>query len=644
MANRKNLKSTPNYQISGTKTPQKKPVSPSAVVKPVAKPVAKPVSRPVVDKVDKSALRWLLWGGAAITLVMWLSLNDPFNSPKSWALSISAFWLLGWLGFNFKHFLQNRVLKQATIIAAFFALSLAAAWIATDNKFVGFFGQYGRKTGFLEYLSFIVFFLAAAYLIRLTRTSKLERTVVFMGSILGIYGFFQHYKIDFIKWNYLYNSVLGTLGNPDFAGAMMAILLVLNFGVAIESKHLLWFRAVATLNVLLLGIVIIFSQARQGLLAAGLGIAFVALVWIYQRSKKASLALTGVSLVTGLVVIAGMLNIGPLTPYFYKLSVTYRGDYWRAAVRMFIHHPIFGVGLDRYGANFTQYRDAAQTLRRGPSVLADAAHDVPLQIAATGGIFLLIAFLALFAFTLWRGVIALRQTHGSEQILVAVIFGAWITYEAQSFISIDNIGIAIWGYILSGALIGLSIVPGPIEVKKPVASQAQPVVSGLLASLLLVVSFLFYQSESAFHSLAAILPPKDPKLLKEYESFANKPLAYIFKDPTFVFTAGRDYQQVGDTTKAIATFTGLISNDPRNLEALKALSTIYSAQKDWPNAIGLDKTMVKLDPYDPAKLLQLGRDEKSSGDLAAAKAVIPIINSFAPNSPEAKLAQTEFGQ
>ena len=334
--------------------------------------------------------------------------------------------------------------------------------------------------------------------------------------------------------------------------------------------------------------------------------------------------------------------MGPLTRYFYKVSVTYRGDYWRAAVRMFIHHLIFGVGLDRYGANFTQYRDVTQTLRRGPAVLADAAHSAPLQIAAIGGAFVLIGFLVLFAFTLWRGVIALQKTHGSEKILVAVISRAWITYQAQSFISLDNIGIVIWGYILSGGLIGLSIVADPTAVTKPVASQAQPVISGLLALILVAVSFLFYQSESAFHSLATILPPKDPKLVKGYESFANKPLAYIFKDPTFVFTAGRDYQQVGDTTKAIATFKGLISNDPRNLETLKALATIYSAQKDWPNAIVLDKTLVKLDPYDPAKLLQLGRDEKKSGDLAAAKAVIPLINAFAPNSLVAKLAQSEF--
>ena len=636
MANRKNPKGNPNYQISGTKVPPKKPVS--------SPKVAKPVARPVIDKLEKSAQRWLIWGGALVTLVMWLSLNDPFNSPKSWILSIAAFWLLGWIIFHFKHFITDRTLKQATILALLFVLALAAAWIATDNKFIGFFGQYGRKTGFLEYLSLIIFFLAAAYLLRLTRTAVLERAVVFMGSALGIYGFFQHYKIDFVKWHYLYNSVLGTLGNPDFAGAIMAILLVFNFGIAIEAKHKRWFRAVAAANVLLLVVVIVFSQARQGLLAAGVGVGFIALVWIYQRQRKVAQLLSGLSIFTGAVVIAGLLKIGPLTRLFYKDSVTFRGDYWRAAVRMFIHHPLFGVGLDRYGAYFRQYRDATQTLRRGPLVLADAAHDVPLQIAATGGIFVLLAFLVLTGFTLWRGIIALRRTAGSQQILVAVIFAAWITYQVQSLISIDNIGIAIWGYILGGAVVGISLLPETNEIRSPSQSVAQPVVSGLMAVVLLVISFLFFQAEGDLHKLNSIVPPKDHALLKEYEQFVNKPVSHLFKDPNFVLVTAQDYELVGDTTTAISTYKGLIASDPRNVDALKGLSTIYSGEKNWQGAIALDKAIVKLDPYNQIALLQLGRDEKSSGDLAAAKAVIPLINAFAPNTVEAKQAQTEFGQ
>jgi len=633
MANRKNQKRKPNNQSPKVEAAKKSPMN-----------FRKPSEKVSNTFEDRRAMRWLIWGGSFTTLVMWLALNDPFNAPKSWVLSISAFWLFGWLIFNFKNYIGNKTLRQASILAATFLATLVIAWLATDNKFVGFFGQYGRKTGLLEYFSFLIFFLVAAYIIRLHRTAVLENAIVVVGSVSGIYGFFQHYKIDFIKWNYLYNSVLGTMGNPDFAGAIMAILLVLNFGVAIAASHKTWLRAVAGFNVLLLAVVIVFSQVRQGLLAAALGIAFIALVWIYQRNKRASQILTGLSIVAGLGVIAGMLNVGPLTRFFYKISVTYRGDYWRAALHMFIHHPLFGVGLDRYGAYFRQYRDVTQTLRRGPLVTADAAHDVPLQLAATGGILVLLAFVAITGFTLWRGIVALRKTQGSTQILVAVIFGAWLTYQAQSLISIDNIGIAIWGYILGGAVVGISILPESEAPKKAPASQAQPVISSFLAILLLVVSFLFFQSEKALHFINSVVPPKDPKLMTQYESYVNKPVSYIFEDPTFVLTTAQDYQNVGDTTKAISVLKGLIASDSRNVDARSSLAKIYVSQKNWEGAIALDQELVKLDPFNQIDLLQLGRDEKSSGNLAAAKAVIPLINTFAPNSTEAKQALTEFGQ
>jgi len=633
MANRKNQKRKPNNQSPKVEAAKKSPMN-----------FRKPSEKVSNTFEDRRAMRWLIWGGSFTTLVMWLALNDPFNAPKSWVLSISAFWLFGWLIFNFKNYIGNKTLRQASILAATFLATLVIAWLATDNKFVGFFGQYGRKTGLLEYFSFLIFFLVAAYIIRLHRTAVLENAIVVVGSVSGIYGFFQHYKIDFIKWNYLYNSVLGTMGNPDFAGAIMAILLVLNFGVAIAASHKTWLRAVAGFNVLLLAVVIVFSQVRQGLLAAALGIAFIALVWIYQRNKRASQILTGLSIVAGLGVIAGMLNVGPLTRFFYKISVTYRGDYWRAALHMFIHHPLFGVGLDRYGAYFRQYRDVTQTLRRGPLVTADAAHDVPLQLAATGGILVLLAFVAITGFTLWRGIVALRKTQGSTQILVAVIFGAWLTYQAQSLISIDNIGIAIWGYILGGAVVGISILPESEAPKKAPASQAQPVISSFLAILLLVVSFLFFQSEKALHFINSVVPPKDPKLMTQYESYVNKPVSYIFEDPTFVLTTAQDYQNVGDTTKAISVLKGLIASDSRNVDARSSLAKIYVSQKNWEGAIALDQELVKLDPFNQIDLLQLGRDEKSSGNLAAAKAVIPLINAFAPNSTEAKQALTEFGQ
>ena len=563
---------------------------------------------------NRQAMNWLVWGGSLVTLLFWTTLNDPFNAPKSWILGVGGFWLLGWVGYHVKGAIKNQVLLIGSALAAVYAFFFIVAWLFTDNKYIGFFGDYQRRTGLLSYLCLIIFLVATSYLIRIGSVARLERAAVIVGFITGFYGLLQHYNADFVKWNNPYNSVLSTLGNPDFAAAVMAIFLVVSFGVAIQMKQPLWLRGLAGVNVVLLLVVIVFSQVRQGLLAGALGVAIIVIVWVWQRHKIAAWALTALGLVGGLLGLAGMLNMGPLTKYFYKVSVTYRGDYWRAGWNMFVHHPLFGVGLDRFGAYFRQYRDATQVARRGPNVISNAAHDVPVQLASTGGIFVVLALLALTFFILWRGVVALRKTSGADQIVVAVIFGAWATYEAQSLISIDNLAIAIWGYILGGAVIGISVLPGT-EVKVAKATNThivQPLVSSVLALMMLIVGILFFESESAMHTLAGIAIPKQQNQLATYEQYALKPLGYGFKEPNFEVTIAGDLAGAGFAPNAITQLQGVIKSDPHNYDAQDMLSRIFEFQKNYGAAVPIRQTMVKEDPFNKTLSTQLSTDISSA--------------------------------
>lgn len=590
------------------------------------------------------AVKWLLWGGALTTLFFWAGLNDPFNAPKSWILSIAAFWLLGWLLFQIKDSFAIAPLRWATIISGGYLLALTMALVASDNSYIGFFGDYQRRTGYLSYLSLIILFLASAYLLRLTTLDLLERVSLIVGLALGAYGFLQHFKYDFIHWNNSLNTVIGTLGNPDFAGAVMAVFLVLNFGIVIQKEQHRVLRLLSAFNSLLLIVVIIFSQVRQALLAATVGIVLMLIVWLYQRRKSGAYALAGVSIVLGLLGIAATLDKGPLAKYLYKVSVTYRGDYWRAGWRMFVHHPFFGVGLDRYGYFFRQYRDATQSLRRGPDITSNAAHNVPLQLAATGGVFVLIGFLLFTGFIAWRGIIALRRTTGHQQILAAVIFASWITYELQSIISIDNLGIAVWGYILGGALVGISLPSEVVQRKAAHRSFLQQFISAALALCLFILSVLLLKGESAMNTNNRTSMPSSKADFPAYEALLRKPLAFGFKEPQFQLNVAFAEARLGDFTSAIKILQEVIRNDPRNHSATETLARIYEYQSNWSPAIELRQKMVALDPFNQQNLLQLGEDEKSSGNRESAKAVISLIDAFAPNSAEAKKAHTDLGK
>jgi tetratricopeptide (TPR) repeat protein len=435
--------------------------------------------------------------------------------------------------------------------------------------------------------------------------------------------------------------VISTVGNPDFAGALMGIFLIINFGVLIQTKQKTWLRIFSGLNAFLLLVVIVFSQVRQGLLAAGFGVIIVTIVWLHQRQKFMAFALTTLMALMGSLSVFGMLNKGLLAKYFYKMSITYRGDYWRAGWQMFIHNPLFGVGLDRYGANFRSYRDATQSLRRGPDLVSNAAHNVPIQLLATGGIFVFIAYFSVTVFIFCRGVVSLKKFQGGEQIIAAGIFAAWLAYEAQSFVSIDNLGVAIWGYVLGGAVVGISCTSTKSSMK---SSLPQSMVSGSLALLMFILSSFFFRAEAAIHALRTQSSPQTQEQVVAFETKLKQSLAYNLKEPSFREILAGDLAFVSDFESAISQLKDITESDPLNYDAQVLLAKIYEYQKNWLKAVQVRNMIYTIDPYNQINLLALGEDEKVTGNFLKAKNIARLIQSFAPNSTEAHQALQDFGK
>jgi hypothetical protein len=79
-----------------------------------------------------------------------------------------------------------------------------------------------------------------------------------------------------------------------------------------------------------------------------------------------------------------------------------------------------------------------------------------LDIGVGGGLpllmfFLLITFLG--ALSIFR---VLKRNIQIPQYYLALV-GGWVAFQAQSIISINQIGIAIWGWIFTGLLIGFEV-------------------------------------------------------------------------------------------------------------------------------------------------------------------------------------------
>jgi hypothetical protein len=172
------------------------------------------------------------------------------------------------------------------------------------------------------------------------------------------------------------------------------------------------------------------------------------------------------------VVTLGSLNSGPLASVLYKASVTYRGDYWRAGWKMSLENPLFGVGLDSYGDWYRRARTVEATLRRGPDVTSNAAHNVLLDFSSNGGFPLLIIYLFMMVLVVIAAIKVVKRTAGFDPVF-AGLFAVWIAYQAQSIISLNQLGLAVWGWIISGLIIGYEINTREDEVVQKQAPKGK---------------------------------------------------------------------------------------------------------------------------------------------------------------------------
>ena len=208
--------------------------------------------------------------------------------------------------------------------------------------------------------------------------------------------------------------------------------------------------------------------------------------------------------------------------------------------------------------------------------------------------------------------------------MVAVSFvGAWITYEAQSFISIDNVGIAIWGWILGGLIVGISVVEtqdpftSPVAMKKraPVGSKEsalQPLVSGLAATIAFAIVIpLFLADSSALMARSYVKP--STQQMNAYVDAVKKPLTYGFQDPSNKFMVATLLAQAGRLDDGIALLKDLIASDPQNFVAFDTLANIYEQTNRPAQAVPLRKKTIALDPFNPKIVEKLNQDLKASG-------------------------------
>jgi O-antigen ligase len=408
---------------------------------------------------EKSLTRFISIGAFLTTVVViWGSVTDPVNTPKLFILGSAAF-AAGAIAFAMgvkELWRSSRLWLIGSIL--FIIFSISAIVNSSSPLEQNIYGTYGRNTGFVTYLALLLISTAAT-LIRQKSNFKLIVYSLFAAGVTNVaYCLWAIAFGDFIGWNNPYGNILGTFGNPNFIGAFLGIFITA-LAAYVVAPGISWkYRGLALITVAIGLFEIKESHAVQGLVVSAAGFSIIGFYLI--RSKfKSNLILAGYTVVIavlGFISLMGALQKGPFTSFIYKTSVSLRGEYWQAGWNMASQFPFTGVGMDAYGDWYRRARDEQALILPGPETVTNAAHNIPFDILSNGGwpLFITYVFLIALATIAIIKVTVRNKNYDGTFIALAV---AWACYQIQSVISISQIGLAVWGWVLSGVVIAYEI-------------------------------------------------------------------------------------------------------------------------------------------------------------------------------------------
>lgn len=586
--------------------------------------------------------RLLLITGTLVTFAFWFPLEDPINIPKMFVLLTFTAWISGTtLVIFFYDKSKSLALGEWAVVA--FALGTLLAAFLTDVRFTAFFGASHRNDGALSYLALAALAFVAMNSFDLKSIHQLRFTLLLMGALLTVYGLLQTTDHDPFNWNNLYNSVFGTLGNPDFFSGVVGVSAIATVWLLLVESEL-WLRTSGIVLLLLELFIVKRSGSFQGLLVFAVGVAILLLVKIWQIHKRAGIISATVALLGGLLVFLGTLNQGPIASIVYRASFQSRKDYWYAAFGMFKAHPLTGVGLERFAENYPQFAPQVQVVQGQGT---DNAHNVILQLLATGGLLVILPYLFLLAVIMLTALGAIKSSSGREQIEITALFSIWFALLLISFISIDNLGVTIWYWLLGGALYAItrsrqSEINSSSREKKnkgrsarqptqDASSYVAPIASLLLTIVALTLMVPILRTSGSIYRLSG---NSEGFTKDQYVARLNQ-VANGFPRNSQTLTSLADLSlRISDPEQALK-FTKIVLEMDKKSQMGNVLSaSAYEQLEKFELAIPFRNRLMELDPWNIGNMLQAVKDYVALRDIPNAQEVAVKISTLNPGGPE----------
>ena len=610
------------------------------------------LARALSDVEAKKVQTFILLGGVFTTLAIWTKLEDPINLPKMFVLVLSAAIVLGLAlpALLSAHQVIGGSQRIAIGLVGLFLLGLLISTFATDVKYTAIFGEYHRNNGFLAYLAMVILMSTSALVFNLRSSGRYFTFFATTGLLITFYGFLQSAKLDPIDWVITYNPLITTLGNPNFTSGLLGLSGITILYLALASKNQK-FQAVYAVGLLANLFVLWRSGSIQGVFGFAIGATVIVLVKLWLINKRYGQIGLALTVIAGTPVVLAIANIGPLANKLYQGTLKNRFDYWQAALAMFKDHPIFGVGIDRFGEYYRQYAVQNQVVQ---GQLTDNAHSIYMQILATGGLVAFVPYLLMIAFITIIGARALLSHNRNDKLAVSGVLGVWLATVFINIVTVDNLGVGVWFWITGGVLIAISSKQNALNVegknqliagqgysgKKSASKSAKksgqltefPIYQAFSAVLVLVSLILLVPTLSSSSNLKSIKEKKASFSSTEYSAEINSQAKANWGSAQNLLQLSVLAFQNSDLVSGDSILDRIFELDERSYYANYFRAFTLETVGKRSDAIKYREALLFLDPWNTVSQIELIRNYLAIGNRASAHQVAALIKGNYPGS------------
>ncbi len=531
-------------------------------------------------------------------------LNDVFSLPKLLILCALGYLLVLT---QIQTFTKEMIIKQkfAFSLLLLFILSHLFLSLTTDQTYRAFVGSYGRNNGFIEYTVFAIFFVGATVQANHKTINHILTSLNLTISAISIYAILQSFKLDFIAYNSGEFREVTTLGNVNFTSALIGISLPVSIW-KISSARNSSFK-IFNFVVLLINLSGLYcTTSTQGKILAAFGSFLLVGFWIHHQNRCYFKIYATGFLVASILTLLGLFQKGPIKNYVYENSISNRGDYFRAAWRMFLSEPLRGVGIESFSDFYLRNIDIATYGRVGAETSTQYAHNVFFQFLATGGLILTIPYFVFVLYISFKAICLVRRMDQSQRLQSWVIVIVWFLYLAQLQISIEHPAIGLLGWLFGGLILNLS------QESVTEHRGSYPLTDNLFKKgrlFLLVytpISFILAFTASQLFIADANFNSYNLSQKNDFQAFKRRVAAHNPFENYYALSASAKLANSGELRGASILAVDVLNKNQNDFDAAYILAQVYSLLGEKELEIIYREKGFVLNPYLDDNIYKLG--------------------------------------